>query len=223
MALRVDDGISINLRERAYRGFTRHLLDRDLKPGQFVSQRELAELTAMPLGAIRELIPRLEVEGLIRTVPQRGLQIAHVDLHLVRDAYQFRLCLEKEAIALFVETASDGEIAGLRAQHEAVLAQAREQGNSPEVVARAQTVDWGLHDTLIDALGNKIITQAHRVNSIKIRLIRQELCRIDGLVAPVMEEHLKIIDAIAARNRAAAVEALAGHILDAQRRATGLR
>ena len=33
----------------------------------------------MPLGAVREMIPRLEAGGLIRTVPQRGLQIAHVD------------------------------------------------------------------------------------------------------------------------------------------------
>jgi len=29
------------------------------------------------------LIPRLEAEGLIRTVPQRGMQIATVDLTLV--------------------------------------------------------------------------------------------------------------------------------------------
>ena len=35
----------------------------------------------MSLGAIRELIPRLEADGLITTVPQRGMQIAHVDLN----------------------------------------------------------------------------------------------------------------------------------------------
>ena len=56
----------MNLRERAYNAFTAHLLDRRLVPGQFVTQRELAELTGMPLGAIREMIPRLEAEGLLR-------------------------------------------------------------------------------------------------------------------------------------------------------------
>ena len=63
------------LRERAYGAFTEHLLAQDIRPGQFVSQRELVALTGFPLGAIRELIPRLEAEGLIVTVPQRGLQV----------------------------------------------------------------------------------------------------------------------------------------------------
>ena len=72
------------LREKAYASFTRHLLARDVRPGQFVSQRRLVELTGLTLGAIRELIPRLEAEGLIKTVPQRGLQIAHIDLNLIR-------------------------------------------------------------------------------------------------------------------------------------------
>ena len=49
------------------------------------------QLLGMPLGAVRELIPRLEAEGLLRTVPQRGLQIAHVDLKLINNAFQLRV------------------------------------------------------------------------------------------------------------------------------------
>ncbi len=56
----------MKLRDQAYQRFTRGLLAREIRAGQFVSQRELTELTGMPLGAIRELIPRLEADGLIR-------------------------------------------------------------------------------------------------------------------------------------------------------------
>ena len=66
----------MKLRDQAYQRFTRGLLEREIHAGQFVSQRELTEITGMPLGAIRELIPRLEADGLIRTVPQRGMQVA---------------------------------------------------------------------------------------------------------------------------------------------------
>ena len=66
------------LRDQAYASFTQHLRDHELQPGQFISQRELVALTGHPLGAIRELIPRLEAEGLIRTVPQRGLSLIHI-------------------------------------------------------------------------------------------------------------------------------------------------
>ena len=59
------EGEPLKLRERAYASFTERLLAREIKPGQFVTQRELVALTGLPLGAIREMIPRLEAEGLI--------------------------------------------------------------------------------------------------------------------------------------------------------------
>ena len=69
------------------------------------------EITGLPLGAIRELIPRLEAEGLVRTVPQRGMQVAHVDLNLIKDAFQFRLFIECQAVAIFAAEAPAQTIA----------------------------------------------------------------------------------------------------------------
>jgi DNA-binding GntR family transcriptional regulator len=210
------------LRERAYDAFKQHLLARDIRPGQFVSQRELVELTGLPLGAIRELIPRLEAEGLIQTVPQRGMQIAHIDLQLVRDAFQFRLFLEREAILAFAHNAGDAEIGRLRREHEEIVRRAG-TGITPDLLADAQRVDWGLHDTIVDALGNVIISNAYRVNSIKIRLIRQERTRIfDSNLLSVMHEHLLIVDALEARAPDRAADALAAHIASSASRAIQL-
>ena len=89
--------INQSLRARAYENFRQQILQANVQPGQFVSQRELMQLLDMPLGAVRELIPRLEAEGLLRTVPQRGLQIAHVDLKLIHNAFQLRAMLERDA------------------------------------------------------------------------------------------------------------------------------
>jgi len=209
----------VNLRERAYRSFTRHLLARDIKAGQFVSQRELVELTGLPLGAIRELVPRLEAEGLVRTAPQRGMQIAHVDLNLIRDAFQYRLFLEKEAVAVFATRAREADLDRLRDEHAAILKRcekaARQGGVTAALIAEAQRVDW---------LGNAIISEAYRVNAIKIRLIRQEQTRLnDEVVIPTMREHLGIIDAIRTRDPVKASAALGEHIIGARQRAMELR
>jgi DNA-binding GntR family transcriptional regulator len=210
------------LREKAYESFTRHLLARDVRPGQFVSQRRLVELTGLTLGAIRELVPRLEAEGLIKTVPQRGLQIAHIDLNLIREAFQLRVFLEKEAVALFTRSASDQAVARLLKEHREIV-QAIQGGNdSRELELHAQAVDWGMHDAFIDALGNTIISNVYRVNSIKMRLIRQERFRIDGRVGPVMNEHLKVLEAIERRSVEEAVAALVAHINHARDRAIRL-
>ena len=80
--------------------------------GQIGNAKEV--ITGMTLGAIRELVPRLEADGLIKTVPQRGMQIAHVDVNLVRNAFQFRLFIEREAAALYAVNATDSELASLR-------------------------------------------------------------------------------------------------------------
>ena len=210
---------TLKLREQAYQSFTARLLARDIRPGQFVSQRELVGITGLSLGAIRELIPRLEADGLIKTVPQRGMQIAHVDLNLIRNAFQFRLILEKEAVMHFVETASDDELAALRQVHQATLTEA-ERGVTPDLLRRAQQMDWDLHDLMIDRLGNDIISSAYRVNSIKIRLIIFERVRmLPELVVSVMNEHLPIIKALQRRDPTAAVAAIEAHIGSARARA----
>ena len=217
-----------NLRERAYRSFTRHLLARDIKAGQFISQRELVELTGLPLGAIRELVPRLEAEGLVRTVPQRGMQIAHVDLNLIRDAFQYRLFLEREAAAVFTREVGQAALDRLRGVHEDILARyeaaARRGAATGELVAEAQAIDWDLHATIIDSLGNAIISEAYRVNAVKIRLIRQEQTRLnDEVIVPTMREHIGVIAAIASRDPQRAADTLGEHIVNARNRAMSLR
>ena len=207
------------LREKAYADFTDRLLSREIRPGQFITQRELVEISGLPLGAIRELIPRLEAEGLIVTVPQRGMQVANVDLDLIRNAFQFRLFLEREATALFTQRADNALIDALRREHDLIVERAA-SGKKTNLVADAQAVDQRLHETIIDHLGNDIVSKAYRVNWIKIRLIRQDETRLyDDLVVPVMEDHIAILHAVARRDPEAAADAMSRHINNARQRA----
>ncbi len=212
------------LRERAYQSFTRHIIARDIRAGQFVSQRELVELTGLPIAAIRELIPRLEAEGLIRTAPQRGMQIASVDINLIRNAFQYRLFLEQAAVATFARDARPGTIERLVVAHNNIITKIQlqlAQGDpSTELISEVQAIDWDLHATIIDSLGNTIISDAYRVNAIKIRLIRQAQTRLNpDLLMPTMQEHLAVIDAIAARDASKAADAMVTHIMSAQDKA----
>ena len=42
-----------SLRARAYESFQQQIVQANIRPGQFVSQRELMALLGMPLGAVR--------------------------------------------------------------------------------------------------------------------------------------------------------------------------
>lgn len=212
----------IPLRDMAYASFTEKLLAQDVMPGQIVSQRELVNLTGLPLGAIREMIPRLEADGLITTVPKKGVQITSIDLELVRNAFQLRHFLEREAISHFCKTADQSMIIQFQDEHTQIL-EAAHKGVTPELLQHAQRVDWAFHDRVIDALGNKLISNTYRVNQIKIRLIKNADTRmLPELVVSVLEEHLKVISALAERDVAASISALDAHITSAKQRALGL-
>jgi DNA-binding GntR family transcriptional regulator len=211
---------TVSQRVRAYQGFTQQILSGAILPGQFISQRELMTLLDMPLGAVREMIPRLEAGGLIKTVPQRGLQIAHVDLKLIRNAFQVRSMIEREAVLAFVQSASDSELAAIEAAHQQILARANKASTTDaQVLDDAQALDWGLHDRMVDALGNEIVSDLYRVNSLRVRLIKLEQSVITpARLIPAMQEHLSFIAALRERNAAQAAALLDAHINSARSR-----
>lgn len=211
---------AVSQRVRAYQGFTQQIVSGAILPGQFISQRELMTLLDMPLGAVREMIPRLEAGGLIKTVPQRGLQIAHVDLKLIRNAFQVRSMIEREAVLAFVQSASDAELAAIEAAHQQILARANKASTTDaQLLDDAQALDWGLHDRMVDALGNEIVSDLYRVNSLRVRLIKLEQSVITpAILIPAMQEHLCFIAALRERNAAQAAALLDAHINSARSR-----
>ena len=213
----------MSLRARAYDSFQQQIVKANIRPGQFVSQRELMQLLGMPMGAVRELIPRLEAEGLLKTVPQRGLQVAHVDLKLINNAFQLRRLLECEAASRFVTTVSDQELAVIQQAHLDIVRRARSAAIDDTLLKDATAIDWGLHDMMIDALGNELISEVYRINSLRVRLIRLEDSTLSAAVLiPAMDEHLWFIEALKRRDAQAVVERVCHHIESAHRRVLGL-
>ncbi|MCF4129721.1 GntR family transcriptional regulator [Methylobacterium sp. SyP6R] len=209
-------------RDQAYDAFVQQLLDGRLAPGSFVTQRELVALTGLPLGAVREMIPRLEADGLISTLPQRGLQVAAVDLRLVHEAFQLREIIETAAVAHFARTAPAALVASLRAAHARISAEAAE-GVTEALIAEAQATDWGFHDAVVAHLGNGLVSEIHRVNLIRIRVIMQSRVALSPeVLPPAFAEHAAILTAVEARDADAAAAALRRHLETSRRRALGL-
>lgn len=210
------------MREVAYERFKAELFRRNLAPGQFVSQGELCELLDVPLGPTREALKRLEAESLVRLIPQRGIQIADIGVTLIHEAFEFRAILELAAVRRFAREADDATIARLERDTTDMLK--RLDGglrDDPRLIDAALQVDWGMHTMMIDAIGNRILGNAHRQNFDKIKMIRLH-GRSPRYLPLAMEEHLEVIGALKARDPDAAAAALGAHLAGAERRALGL-
>lgn len=183
-----------------------------LKPGHIVSQRELVEKTGMTLGAVREAIPRLEAEGLLQTLPKRGLMVPSLEVGFVRDAYQLRLIMEVAAIPSARRFLPPGQLEDWIAFHEEA-ADELARGPSLDAANRVQRLDWIMHGAIVAAAGNKLMDNVHRVTAIKIRMAVQSRIRVTPDNATrVIAEHLVFLRALRDGDRELAETALAKHI-----------
>lgn len=210
------------MREVAYERFKVQLFKRNLVPGQFVSQGELCDLLDVPLGPTREALKRLEAESLVRLIPQRGIQIADIGVTLIHEAFEFRTILELAAVRRFALEADEAVVADLEERTMAVMKRLDGTGNpDPRLLDAALQVDWGMHDLIVESVGNRIMMTAHRQNFDKIRMIRLH-GRSPRYLPLAMEEHVLVIDALRRRDADAAAVALGRHLAAAERRALGL-
>jgi DNA-binding GntR family transcriptional regulator len=209
------------MREVAYERFKAQLFKRNLAPGQFVSQAELCELLAVPLGPTREALKRLEAENLVRLIPQRGIQITDIGVTLIHEAFEFRTVLELAAVRHFVTVADDATLLALERDTTAVLKRLDGGDNTdPRLLDAALQVDWGMHDMIVESVGNRIMMTAHRQNFDKIKMIRLH-GRSPRYLPLAMQEHLRVIAALKQREPETAAAALEHHMRCAERRALG--
>ncbi len=210
------------MREVAYDRFKAQLFKRNLVPGQFVSQGELCELLDVPLGPTREALKRLEAESLVRLIPQRGIQIADIGVTLIHEAFDFRSIIELAAVRRFAAEAPQAAIDALERDTTAVLERLDGGANDdPRLIDAALQVDWGMHNQMVEAMGNRITMNAHQQNFDKIRMIRLH-GRSPRYLPMALEEHLKVIAALKARDPDKAAAALQEHLKGAEHRALGL-
>ncbi len=199
-------------RAEAYGRIISLLNTQDLAPGQVVTQRELVMRTNTSLAAVREAIPRLEAEGLMITLRQRGLMIPTIDVTFVRNACQLRAIIELEAVASAHRNIAPQIITGWEKEHRRIL-QELQQGPTEALARAAQKIDWSMHDQLIASLSNDLIGEVYRVNSIKVRMASRERLLVTPFNARrVMNEHLAILEALKRGNSEDAATAMKKHL-----------
>ena len=209
------------LRDIAYSGVKECMYANRLKPGQFVTQRELAELVSVPLAPMREAIQRLAAESLIRIIPRRGIQIAELDIELVKDLFQHRVILEREAARLFVRGGDLAALDGIQSEMNEVVDAARDPID--EATARAFIeADWKLHYLIVESMENEVIARIHRGHGDIIRLMRHRRRFTQAHLLAVRGEHQAVVDALRAHDGERAAEMLEHHLLTSLRRGLGI-
>ena len=214
----------VPLRQAAYQRIEDLLNSGVLRPGQIITQRELVEMTGTTLGSVREAVPRFEAEGLLQTLPQRGLMVPSLDITFVRDAYQMRRIIELAAVPDMVERLGRKTITEWIGWHRAARSRIedRDGASSEELSNEIQRCDWDMHENFVSTMRNQLIANVYRVTAIKIRMVVQSRIRVTPLNATrIIDEHLGILEPLHKGDVGETRTALARHLENSLRIALG--
>lgn len=203
----------------AYIRFKDCILTGRLRPGQFVTQKELCEMIDVPIAPAREAIQRLEHETLLKVYPKRGIQISDVSPRLIRNAYQVRILIELQGLRLYIEGAPAGDIQLLLESSQEVLKRMENKDLNPDDARELDEIDATFHNTIVEYLDNEILSQTYQINQARIRLIRLGNRKTGDRKIPAMREHIGILKACIERDITTATLLLEQHLQLSQRRA----
>lgn len=182
----------VTLSESAYQEIRRQILHGELGPGEFVSERALAQRLGAGIASVRVALKRLAAEGFVTVEARRGTLVASQSIQDVVDLFEIRRMIELPVVRSIAGRLTDEQVVRIRAILDDTAA-AAERGDATEVVAS----DFAFHLSLCEFHGNKHL--AGLLNQVLNGLYREIWYmqnRGTGLTDNVLGRHAEIVAAL---------------------------
>ncbi|WP_348771373.1 GntR family transcriptional regulator [Azospirillum sp. SYSU D00513] len=177
------------------------------KPGEPVSEKQIAEAFGVSRTPVREAVLRLADEGLIEIFPQSGTFVARIPVAALTEASVIRKTLEQATVRFAAERATRSQIAALRAnlerQHEVDAA-----GDADGF----HQADEALHALIAEIAGYPGFWPIVQQVKVQIDRCRRLTLPVPGRMGTVIAEHEGILAAIADHDPDRAARLLGDHI-----------
>ncbi len=195
----------------AYERVLAQIRSGELRPGDRLTETDLAQRLRISRTPVREAIRQLEADGLVVHVPRVGATVRSLDYSEVMELYEMRTVLEATAALMATRAASDIEISELE-EINADLAEAI--GDAP----RAYELNRMFHETLAKAAKNRFLIKSMGALQKALLILGTSTLAEQTRAQQAVGEHAAVLKALRARDGAAAEAAMRAH-LEASHRA----
>ena len=208
MLLETDDR---SLRIRVFNAIENAILDGEYKDGDSLNELRLSKELGVSRTPVREALMQLELEGLVRNVPNKGAVVVGVTEQDIHDIYEIRIRIEGLAARLCAENITEDELHAL--EQIVDLQEFYLLKNDTEQIWK---LDSDFHKIIYDASRSRPLrfTLSNFHNYIK--KARDISVQTEGRAEKTVAEHRAILDAIKAHKGELAEQLTAQHISNAE-------
>jgi GntR family transcriptional regulator, rspAB operon transcriptional repressor len=178
-----------------------------LKPGQAISEKEIAAQLGVSRTPVREALMRLSGEGLIEVFRQSGTFVSPIKLHDVYEGLLIREALETAV----VRRATRKFDRRFESRFEALLARQRECAEQDDYDG-FHVLDEEFHRTISECSGTPRVWRIIISAKAQLDRVRRLGIRAPGQFQRILEQHESIVAGMKSRDEARAAGALQEHL-----------
>jgi len=176
-----------SLRDETVDELRRLILSGDVAPGERLSELSISERLGVSRLPVREAFRRLEAEGLLESLPRRGVRVVELDGDELSTVREVRIALELIAVRQTIEKQDPDVLAALRGSLERGRVAAA-GGDTATLAA----INEEFHELLGTGAGSRFLADT-------LRSVRNQAHHLVGgvsaAVEPSWDEHAAIIQA----------------------------
>jgi len=203
-----------NTVETAYDCILDNIINRNLKPGEVVTENSLAEKFELGRTPIREALKKLEGEGLIVT-ENRTKKVYYLSPEDLEDIFNIKIVLES-AIAGWAAKNTNSD---LQEKLSMVMLNMKELGkgglieNDHEKALETWLIlDIQFHDLLDEMAGNKKVFPIIKTLNIQWHRLKVGITAIEGRIQKAINEHCIIGNSVLNNDPSLAIEEMSKHL-----------
>lgn len=182
-----------------------------LQPGERLMENQLAEQLRVSRTPVREAIRKLEQEGFVVMAPRRGTYVADLSIRDINEAFEIRTALEVLAAGLAAERIREEDLEELE-RLLVLIGELIEQADTAKIVE----ADCRFHDILYGATNNKTLASIISNLREKFTVFRTISYGYPGRAKRSLEEHRRLVEALAQRNSTLAQQLARKHMENAE-------
>lgn len=190
------------------------ITERVLPPGSRLLEQSLSERFGTSRAPIREAIYLLSQEGLVDRIPRKGAIVKRYTTREIEELYKLRATLE--------ELALERDCDGLRMVHLS-LAELRpmveEMEGSRREIRRYHELNFGFHKAIVELSQSSVLSRLYSQIEGPLKMFLRLSVTTKEEVSRSIEDHRRIVAAVAEEDAAEAGRILRSHEIDGMTRA----